>query len=106
MYALAEAADREALAVHETFDRRLGSAILEKLGVVGKLADLVREWDKNNDGNVSKIEFRQCVRGSLGLKADNKEIDAFFASMDADGGEWRARIATPCAHELLDLTTT
>ena len=27
-----------------------------------------------------------CVRNSLGLKADNKEIDALFDSLDADGG--------------------
>lgn len=36
-----------------------------------KLEDVVREWDKNGDGEINRIEFRACVRNSLGLKADN-----------------------------------
>ena len=59
-----------------------------KLG--GKMENLVREWDKNGDGEINKIEFRQVVTGkekdkSLTLKASNAEIDAFFASMDDNG---------------------
>ena len=32
------------------------------------------------------MEFRTLVRNNLGIKADNKQIDDFFSSMDADGG--------------------
>jgi Ca2+-binding EF-hand superfamily protein len=84
-----DAASREeqAAGVHSSFERRLGLAILAKIGKGGKLADMVKnEWDKNGDGDINKLEFRQCVRGSLSMKADGKEIDAFFASMDVDGG--------------------
>ena len=64
----------------------LTGAILAKAGSGGKLADLLREWDKNGDGEMSKIEFRQAVAGkSLGFKADNKDIDAFFVHLDLSG---------------------
>jgi len=90
MNAEATAFENEAETAHMSFDMRLGNAILKKLGAVGKIQDLVRDWDKNGDGDINKIEFRQCVTGkdkkSLGLVADNKEIDAFFSLMDADGG--------------------
>ena len=82
--------DGEAERLHTTFEMKLGSAILAKLGTVGKIQDLIRDWDKNGDGDINKIEFRQVVTGrdlkSLGLKADNKDIDSFFQGMDADGG--------------------
>ena len=68
-----------------TFERRLGAALLQK-SQGKKLDDLIREWDKNGDGDINTIEFRACVRNSLGLKAENKEIDAFFSSVDTDGG--------------------
>lgn len=88
--AIAQAAELESEAdgVHVSFEIRLGNAILEKLGTVGKLADLVREWDKNMDGDISKIEFRQVVtdKRHLNMKASNAEIDGFFATMDTDGG--------------------
>jgi len=85
--ALAQAAELEARDVYTTFERRLGAAILKRLGEAGKVEDLLREWDANGDGDVSKQEFRQCVTGkSLQLKAPNKDIDDFFATMDADGG--------------------
>jgi len=46
----------------------------------------MRDWDKNGDGDINTIEFRACVRNDLGMKSDNKEIDAFFQKMDSDGG--------------------
>jgi len=72
-----------------TFQRRLGSQVMDALVAVKTatpLADLIRQWDKNNDGDISLIEFRACVRNNLHLKADNQEIDAFFNTMDGDGG--------------------
>jgi len=47
--------------------------------------DLVAEWDRKHKGEISKVEFRQGVRG-LGLKADNKDIDILFDTIDTDGG--------------------
>ena len=38
------------------------------------------------DGELSKVELRQAVRGSLGLKASNAEVDRLFDDFDADGG--------------------
>ena len=80
----------QAGSVHDSFEMRLGAAILSRLGSAGKLQDIIRDWDKNGDGDISKIEFRQCVTGrdtkSLGMMAQNKDIDAFFATMDSDGG--------------------
>ena len=32
-------------------------------------------------------EFKQAVRNSLSISATNAEIDALFATIDADGGE-------------------
>lgn len=47
--------------------------------------DLVAEWDRKHKGEINKVEFRQGVR-SIGIKADNKELDMLFDSIDTDGG--------------------
>jgi len=79
--------EAKAETVFDSFETRLGSAVLAKLGALGKIENLIREWDGNGDGEISKIEFRQAVTGkSIGMKADNKDIDAFFSTMDDDGG--------------------
>ena len=74
----------------DTFERQLGAALVldDKARAVTNgekhaLSDLIRSWDKNNDGEISVIEFRQAVRGSLRVKAHNDEIDALFKSFDA-----------------------
>jgi len=86
MYAQATQLTKAAEDLYTTFECRLTSAILAKVGTVGKLADLLREWDKNGDGEMSKIEFRQAVAGkSLNFKADNKDIDAYFVHLDLSG---------------------
>ena len=79
----ADDADRQAEDVFSTFERKLGAA-LKKKGQ--KIAELLRDWDKDGTGEVKKMQFRQKVRGSLGIKANNHEIDKFFNSMDEDGG--------------------
>jgi len=79
----------------DTFERRLGKALVENNenarqavgGSKAALTELVRSWDKNGDSEISKIEFRQACRISLNLKASNEEIDTLFASFDADGSE-------------------
>ena len=47
-------------------------------------AELVKEWDKNGDGDLSKIEFKQAVRLTLKLNATNDEIDEIFDLLDKD----------------------
>ena len=155
----AAALEEEAATVKtSSFERRLGAAIITAMEG-RKIDDLVREWDKNGDGDINQIEcvaaaicnacllllplllllgggrgsarchrarevgtprmrvratsargcagkccvapesvasrpprlgvsgrFRACVRNSLKLKAENKECDTFFNSMDSDGG--------------------
>ena len=44
---------------------------------------ILRDWDPNRDGAVSRMEFRQGVR-KLIEKADMKHIDALFAELDTD----------------------
>ena len=46
----------------------------------------MREWDRNKDGEVSKQEFKASIRASLHLKAEAKEIEKLFDSLDVDGG--------------------
>ena len=41
-------------------------------------AAMMRTWDTNGDGVLSKIEFRQQVR-KLNIGADYHETDALFA---------------------------
>lgn len=83
-------AERAASLLDETFERRLGRALLQRTsrmstkpnkaggggGKGGAFGMLMQDWDKNGDGELSKQEFRQAVRSSLGLKAANGEIDA------------------------------
>lgn len=48
-----------------------------------KVAELIREWDPNGDGSITKMEFRQDVRKLLD-KPDVRDIDALFEKLDAD----------------------
>ena len=61
---------------------KLGEA-LQAQGI--KLSELIRSWDPNGDGDVSKMEFRQNVRKLIN-KPDVKEVDALFDTMDEDKG--------------------
>lgn len=49
------------------------------------ISELMREWDQNADGDVTKMEFRQVVRKLLPKMTDVKEIDSTYDSMDIDG---------------------
>ena len=101
----AAAIDGQATRIHtSTFGRKLGAALVEKLYPdltynavqesvleekknkrLDRMADLVRTWDKNGDGDISKMEMRTLMRSELNIKAENNEIDAFFMTMDSDG---------------------
>ena len=75
----------------DSFERRLGAALLEEevakkalMGSKSALLDLVRSWDRTGDGKVNKVELRQAVRGALKVSATNVEIDELFEAFDAD----------------------
>jgi hypothetical protein len=62
-----------------SLDHRLGVALVEahrgqKLAGKGLLA----EWDRNQSGNITRIEFRQAIRNKLHLHAHNNECDKLF----------------------------
>ena len=93
--ASAVARDEEAAAIEEeakaavvaTLPRKLGQALSSKLnGKANKdsLKALLREIDKNGDGQVQNIELRQMVRNNFKIKATNTEIDDLFNSIDID----------------------
>lgn len=44
---------------------------------------LMREWDPNRDGFISKMEFRQDIR-SLVSNAQVKDVDDLFERIDVD----------------------
>jgi Ca2+-binding EF-hand superfamily protein len=50
------------------------------------VANIVRDWDPNRDGYVSRMEFRSNVRSLLGSDApfDAREVDALFEQLDSD----------------------
>lgn len=66
-----------------TMSTKLGNILLSKSI---KVSDLVKEWDRNNDGDVSKNEFRVNVR-KLGLEVvDGKDLDKLYDELDRSGG--------------------
>ena len=77
-------------ASEDTFERRLGAALVEKLKDEklnkATLTKMIREWDRNGDGELDKIEFRQAVRKTLLLDrpSSNAEIDGLFQDFDSD----------------------
>ena len=85
---------RAAAATSSTFLRRLGQALMKnevaakaQKGNKDALTALLRTWDLNGDGGLSKMELRSAVRGpGLALKSEsNADIDALFNSFDEDG---------------------
>lgn len=67
----------------DDFEHRLARTLTAQ---TKPLSELVRDWDKNRDGDINTIELRACVRNSLAIKASNEEIDAWFAKADGDAG--------------------
>jgi hypothetical protein len=45
--------------------------------------ELAKKWDLQGTGSIVKTDFRTSVR-SLGIKAEDDDIDALFARMDED----------------------
>ena len=85
-----KAEELRAVAVNdETRDfATISTMLVELLAQKKKPVDeLIREWDRNNDGGIDGKEFRICMRGLGGpLKdIDVREIDKFFATLDTEG---------------------
>ena len=82
---LAEATAREtsAQARHDTVEAQLGRLLHQKKI---KLEDLMLEWDRNKDGDISKQEFRLHTK-KLGLDQTHStaDIDSLYDSLDLDG---------------------
>ena len=96
---------------------QLGKALHSK-GV--RVADLIRNWDKNGDGAVSRAEFVKVI-GELVHSSTAEQASALFDTIDTDGsGEMNlgvelkaffmdiqvharthARTQVTCAHGLL-----
>ena len=49
-----------------------------------RVRDLFASWDLNKDGHVSRSEWWKAVR-TLGLQAEQKDVDALFNLCDTDG---------------------
>lgn len=65
---------------------------------------LMRDMDKNNDGMISKPEFRLSVKHTLRM-ADERtsEIDALFDAFDSDGsGDLELREVSAALQKLID----
>lgn len=73
--------EKNAHAKFDTVEAQLGRLLNERKI---KLEDLMKEWDRNRDGDISKQEFRLHVK-KLGLDAGTTEIDALYDSLDLDG---------------------
>jgi hypothetical protein len=63
-------------------DLQLGAMLVKKNA---SPKEIVVAWDKKLKGCINKLDFCNGCR-SLGLKADNKRLNALFDSFDDDGG--------------------
>ena len=71
--------------IFDTLETKLGLLIMQRSI---KVDALMKEWDINGDGSLSKHEFRVNAR-KLGITehmAPIRELDALFDSLDEDGG--------------------
>lgn len=88
-----------------TLPRQFGQALSSRLGKGDKesVKKLLRDMDKNGDGQVQNIELRQMIRNHLKIKATNAEIDDLFNSIDTDGsGQIDYKEMTEACHKLLE----
>ena len=77
-------AEEEEGKTFDTVGSKLGRLLLDKKVDVPAL---MKEWDRNNDGDISKQEFRLNVR-KLGMgdaDATTAQLDALYDSLDLDG---------------------
>lgn len=77
----ADGQEEGAHAKFDTVEAQLGRLLNDRKI---KLEDLMKEWDRNRDGDISKQEFRLHVK-KLGLDTNTAKIDALYDSLDLDG---------------------
>ena len=75
------AVTRADLATHKSVQSTIRAALKQR---GARPTDLVREWDFDKSGEVSRAEFRNGLAG-LGFTDDKKGVDALFDAWDADG---------------------
>ena len=87
--------------VKKVFPVRVGELLASKKT---KLSELMKDWDVNADGNVSKQEFRLNIRKMFEKeKADAREIDLLFAAIDEDkSGKLELQEVTAAMKKLKD----
>lgn len=73
-----------------TLESNLGEVLEKKVNEGMKNKDFFEKMDKNGDGKISKMEFRQAMRdlGFLGDKSsyNAKDVDELFGALDKDSG--------------------
>jgi len=90
--------------ISSKFEGRLAEALSgndlahqARRGSRSAINELLREWDKNGDGEISNIEFRQAVRLHLKVRGSDAEINELFNEFDADkGGKLTLDELKPC----------
>ena len=86
---LARANEVESKMARRTLDVMVGEALRRKTaeytGKASMIHDLVRDWDPNRDGHISKMEFRTNIRSLLSdSSVETSKIDELFSSLDGD----------------------
>lgn len=67
-----------------SFEAELATVLIQNSPKRAKIEELVQNWDRSGDGQISKGEWRIQVK-SLGVKTDNvAEIDQLFEHYDRD----------------------
>jgi hypothetical protein len=81
--AMEDTAEKLKASKDSTLKLKLGHAIAKRNI---STAALMRLWDANGDGNLTKEEFMQALQRTLKLEATLKEMSALFNSFDEDRG--------------------
>ena len=108
----AELAAHDKASEPPSFERRLGEALQKKQSNLSRrlskkeaVNEIMKSWDKNGDGEISRAEFRLAVNDKKGLNVQGSaaEIDALFDSFDTDkGGTLDLQELKPCLQLLQD----
>ena len=75
---------RGAAAFEGTADEMEGQLIMLLSKNMTRVMDLFRQWDANDDGQISKKEFKRGM-ATLGFSVGGEEVEKLFEQMDPDG---------------------
>ena len=79
------ACNEEAVASGSSISTRIGEKLVTLAANGKKLDALLKDWDPNADGSVTKQEFRICVRKLFETYPETKDVDDLFQSLASDG---------------------